>query len=313
MTALLDVVLLLSSFLLLWKGADWFVESAAKLGRAVGMSELVIGLTIVAFGTSAPEFAVTVAAAIAGSSQIAVANVVGSNIFNLGIILGGCALFSALEARRAAIRRDGPLLVAVALAVALALADGRLTRFEGGLLFTGLMAYLLLLWRDRQPLEEEIPTGPPTWASGVLLVVGLGAVVLGGRLLVGSATDLARMLGVPEWLIGLTIVAAGTSASELATSIVASRRGRHAIVVGNLVGSDIFNMLGVLGVAALARPIHLDSGQGYALPLAGLVVTCLLVAIFMRTGNRISRREGLILVLVGLARWAEAFVASWSG
>ncbi len=310
MTAVVDVLLLLLSFLLLWKGADWFVDSAAKIGRAAGMSDLVIGLTIVAFGTSAPEFAVTISAAITGRSEIAVANVLGSNIFNLGIILGGCAVFAALEARRAAIRRDGPLLVAVSLAVALALSDGRLTRLEGVLLFSGLLAYLLLLWRDRQPLEEEIPIGRPTWASGVLLVVGLGAVVLGGRLLVGSATDLARMLGVPEWLIGLTIVAAGTSASELATSIVASRRGRHAIVVGNLIGSDIFNMLGVLGVAALARPILLDDGRSYAFGLVALVVTCLLVAIFLRTGGRISRGEGLILVLVGLVRWGEAFFMS---
>ncbi|GAB4373457.1 MAG: calcium/sodium antiporter [Acidobacteriota bacterium] len=308
MAALLDVAMLLASFLLLWKGAEWFVDSAARIGRAAGMSELVIGLTIVAFGTSAPEFAVTVAAAIGGSSEIAVANVVGSNIFNLGIILGGCALFSALEAGRAAVRRDGPLLVAVSLAVALALLDGRLTRLEGGLLFAGLLAYLLLLGQDRSPLEEEIPTGPATWLSGVRLVAGLAGVVAGGKLLVVSASDLAAMAGVPQWLIGLTIVAAGTSASELATSIVASRRGRHAIVVGNLVGSDIFNMLGVLGVAAMARPITLTEGGDYAFAFVSLVVTCLLVAVFLRTGSRISRREGLILVLVGVLRWAEAFV-----
>jgi cation:H+ antiporter len=308
MTAiLLDLLLLAASIGLLWKGAEWIVESAAKIGRSAGLSELVIGLTVVAFGTSAPEFAVTLSAAISGRGSIAVSNVIGSNVFNLGVILGGAALVRALPSDRATLRRDTPVLVGVALLVVAFLSDGRLVRWEGALLFAGLVGYLALLLSHREALPaEDLPAGRATPLTVAVLLAGLAAVAGGGHLLVGSASDLARVLGTPEWLIGLTVVAAGTSASELATSLVAVTRGRPAMLVGNLIGSDIFNMLGVLGLAGGIAPIRV--GDQHAGGLAGLVLTCLLVALFLRTGGRLTRMEGALLLFVGLGRWAHAFL-----
>lgn len=303
---LLDLLLLAVSVVLLWKGADWIVEAAGRIGRAIGLSDLVIGLTVVAFGTSAPEFAVTISAAIAGNGSIAAANVIGSNVFNLGLILGGAALFRALVTSRAASRRDGPILALVAISVAVVLWDGQLTRAEGAVLFTGLLAYLALLWRSRElPEPDAVPAGQATWLSGVRLLVGLAAVAGGGHLLVTAASSLALAIGVPEWLVGLTVVAAGTSASEAATSIVAVARGRNEMLVGNLVGSDIFNMLGVLGLAGLLRPFTSPGVSAWT--LGSLWVTCGLAAWFLWSGGRLGRREGAVLVASGLLRWGYEF------
>lgn len=306
MVVLIDIVVLMISIVLLWKGAEWIVDGAAQIGRSAGLSDLVIGLTVVAFGTSAPEFAVTISAAASGRGAIAVSNVIGSNVFNLGLILGGCALVRALLASRSASRRDGPVLIGVAFLVALFLFDARLDRFEGAILMSLLLIYLAVLFRSREPIDEELPAGKATWKSGIALVAGLAAVAGGGHLLVASASELAALAGVPEWLVGLTIVAAGTSASEMATSIVAVLRRRNEMLVGNLIGSDIFNMLGVLGLAAIIKPIHAEGAD--PIGLGGLVLTCVLVGLFLRTRGRISGLEGGILVALGLGRWAIAAI-----
>jgi cation:H+ antiporter len=317
---LLNIALVLLSILLLWKGSDWLVDSAAKVGRRLGMSEVTVGLTIMAFGTSAPEFAVTISAALAGKTDISVGNVVGSNIFNLGIILGLCGILTPLRTNREVVYRDGFILLGTTLLLFWFLSDYKLSRWEGAVLFGGLTSYLLLLliwrrkWGDYQP-EDAIDPGRsmiaklPAQASVgdvMKLIAGIAGVVVGGHVMVTSAAGLARTFGVSEWAIAVTIIAAGTSAPEMATSITAAVKGFHGMSVGNLVGSDLFNLLGVLGAAGLMRELPVSTGA-----LSSVGMLCIMVAvvvIFMRTGWRLYRWEGAVLVLLGVFRWVMDFM-----
>ncbi len=305
-SVVLDVLLLVASIAMLWKGSSWLVDSAARIGRKFELSDLTIGLTIVAFGTSAPEFAVTVSAAISGNANISIGNVVGSNIFNLGFILGGCAMFSAMKTNPRIVYRDGILLIITTLALVLFLYDSHLARWEGIILLGGLLGYISLLFLRKEPVEEEeIPGGIATWKDVPLLLLGILAVAAGGDLLVDSASNIARFLGVSEWVIAVTIVAAGTSAPEFATSLMAAARGKAGMSLGNLVGSDLFNLLGVLGVAGVIRPMSV-TGSSFSSVLM-LVGMCVLVVVFLRTGWKLSRWEGAVLILVGLLRWILDF------
>jgi len=300
-----DVLLIVCSGFGLWWGAVWLVESAARIAKRLGMSELVIGLTVVAFGTSAPEFAVTFTAALRGQADISVGNVVGSNIFNLGFILGGVALVRAIRTTPPLIYRDGTALIGTSVLLLLLLSDLSLARWEGALLMLLLVAYLLVLLRSRNTLEEEIPAGQMRWFDIPRLLVGIAVVIGAGHMLVDSASSLARAVGISEWVIGVTIVAAGTSAPELATSLVAVTRGRYGISAGNLLGSDLFNLLGVLGLAAVVRPMTVDPASfGSLLMLCGLVV---LVVVMLRSSWQLSRTEGGILITLNLARWIMDF------
>lgn len=301
----LNVALILASCAGLWWGAVWVVEASARIARRLGMSELVIGLTVVAFGTSAPEFAVTVNAALRGQSDISVGNVVGSNIFNLGFILGGVALFHPIRTSRQLVFRDGSVLIGTAALLLLLMLDLTLARWEGGLLLGLLVAYLTLLFRAKMPIEEVTPAGTMHWHDVPRLIVGIAVIVGAGHLLVENASALARTFGVSDWVIGVTIVAAGTSAPELATSLVAAARGRHGISIGNLIGSDLFNLMGVLGFAGVIRPMQVSGDSfGSLVMLFGLVV---LVVVMLRTGWRLSRLEGGILVALNLVRWIMDF------
>lgn len=293
-------------------GAHWVVEAAAQIASRLGVSELVIGLTVVAFGTSAPEFAVTLIAAFRDQGDISVGNIVGSNIFNLGFILGGCALVRAIPTSRRLLVRDGFVIASTTLLlVGLIGWDLRLDRHDGVILFVLLGVYLYVLFRQRKEHDEtdapEVPgagTHGLAWNTAVLLA-GLVAIVGGSHLLVGAASVIARGFGVSEWAIGVTIVAAGTSAPELATSITGVVKGRFALSAGNVIGSDIFNLLGVLGLAGILRPIEVDALARVSLAaLAGMVF---LVLYFMRTGWRLSRLEGLALIGVAMVRWAFDF------
>ena len=318
--------LLAFSVFLLWKGSDWLIDGSTAIGRALGMSDLTIGLTIVAFGTSAPEFAVTISAALTEHSDISVGNIVGSNIFNIGFILGGCAAVRTLQTTAGAIWRDGALLVLSSILLVVILCDQQLSRIEGGLLLFGLFCYVMLLWKTR--FVREAPMGPveyfrswrgsreraqseeqnePIRGKDVLWVaLGLVGVILGGHLLVESASSIARQYGISEWTIAVTIVAAGTSAPELATSLVAATKGRMGISLGNLIGSDLFNLLGVLGVAGLIRPLGITEESLSSLYM--LVGMCLLAVVLLRTGWRLSRWEGIMLISVGVARWTWDFL-----
>jgi len=253
----LNILIVIAAVTGLWVGGTWIVNSAARIARKIGMSELVIGLTIVAIGTSAPEFAVTIVAALEGKSDISVGNVVGSNIFNLGFILGGVALVSAIPTTRKLVTRDGGMLIGATVLLLVFLSDLRMAAWEGVILLAVLIIYIgyLLYKREGGDIQEEIPTGEFRWRDIPFLIGGIVLIITSGHYLVESASEIARNFGLSEWVIGVTIVAAGTSAPELATSLVGVLRGRHGISIGNLIGSDLFNLLGVLGLAALIQPM----------------------------------------------------------
>lgn len=309
MSTLLPVVVGLAiSIGLLWKGSELLVDSAVRIARKLQVSDLTIGLTIVAIGTSAPEFAVTINAAVRGLPDISVSNVVGSNIFNLGFILGGCAAIRTIETSPSVVWRDGLFLFVMSCILALFLRDLILTPQEGLALFTVLLLYLFCLFLKKPSIGEtqKRKAEKATWKDVPLLLTGIAGVVGGGHLLVWSATAMARALGMSQWLIGVTIVAAGTSAPEFATSLMAAYKRRYAMSVGNLIGSDLYNLLGVLGLAAMLRPLQIDPvGIKSVYLLAGMVA---IVVVFMRTGFRLSRTEGLVLIAISIVRWIFGFV-----
>ena len=307
MTVAVDGLRILVGMAGLWLGALWLVESAARLARKLGVSDLVVGLTVVAFATSAPEFAVTVAAALRGQAEVSVANVVGSNLFNTGIILGGTALFAPIVCDPQMVKRDGGVLLMAMLVVMLFMLDARVVAWEGGVLLSLLIAYLF--WLKQQgaaPEADELPSGEARWFDPLLLLAGLGIVVGAGELLVGGAVNLARHFGLSEWLIGVTVVAAGTSLPEAATSFVAVAKGRAAIGAGNVIGSNIFNLLGVLGAAALLK--ELPVAPAVLQSLAFLLLLTVTTVWMMRTDWRIRKREGLLLVGGSVACWVMDFL-----
>ena len=304
----LDFLLVAASVLALAVGASQFVTGASRIARRVGLSGLVIGLTVVAFGTSAPEFAVTLDAAFAAKSDISVGNVVGSNILNLGFILGGAALLRRIRTSRELVVRDSAVLIGTTVLTFAFLGDLRVSRLEGTVLVALLVGYLFVLARTG---SERVRAGETTAvdvrpADVVGLVGGLAAVILGAHLLVLAASDIAREAGLSEWVIGVTVVAVGTSTPELVTSIVAARRGRSGISAGNLVGSCIFNFLGVLGAAAVVRPLSVaPTAIGSMGWLLGIVLVA--VALF-RSSGVLSRLEGLVLIALNAVNWALDFV-----
>ncbi len=297
----LNIGILTLSVVALWLGAVWIVDPAPKIARKIGISDLVVGLTIIAFGTSAPEFAVTITAAVKQQANISVGNIVGSNIFNLGFILGGVALLRTIKTSRKIVYREGSILIAISILLLFFLRDYNLSLAEGIFLLSSLVVYLAYLFIHKDTLEEEIPTGEFRWYHIIQLIVGLVVVVIGGHYLVDSATFLARAAGLSDWAIAVTVVAAGTSAPEFATSLVAAIKGRHGISAGNLIGSDLFNIMGVLGLAAILRPLHVS--QDAPLDIFLMVLLVITVVVFMRTGWKVSRTEGAILIVVNLIRW----------
>jgi cation:H+ antiporter len=300
-----DSIIVIATIIGLWWGAVWVVEAASRIAKRLGVSELIIGLTVVAMGTSAPEFAVTVGAALKGQGDISIGNVVGSNIFNLGFILGGVAMVRAIKTTRSLVYRDGIIMIGITFLLLFFLRDLFMERWEGVILMSLLVAYIALLIYQRDGNDEELPEGDFQWMDIPRLLGGLALVVVSGHFLVESASSLARAFGISEWVIGVTIVAAGTSAPELVTSLIAVLRGHYGISAGNLIGSDIFNLLGVLGLAAILQPMDIDPGAYSSLyVLSGMVI---LVVIMMRSGWQLSRWEGAILVIINIVRWIADF------
>ncbi|QSW99509.1 calcium/sodium antiporter [Haloterrigena alkaliphila] len=305
----------------LWFGARWLVDGASRLATTVGISPLVVGLTVVAFGTSAPEVTVSVTAALEGQGDVAVANVVGSNVFNLGVILGIVAVIAPFRVTNALVRRDALAMGGATAVGALVLANRDVSRLEGVALVVLLVAYLgaIGLAIRRGDDDDDVPNETAGDSSvgrdesaisvgreGVRLLAGLGLVVVGGRILVDAATGIAISLGVSAWLVGATVVAAGTSLPELVTSVVAARRNDMGIAAGNVIGSNVFNLLGVLGVSAIARPMTVDPAVRSG--LAWLVVVTAVGTVLLATDRRVSRREGVALIAVGLAYWVASAV-----
>jgi cation:H+ antiporter len=283
-------------------GAELLVRGASRLAAAFGVPPLVVGLTVVAFGTSAPELAVSVEAALTGAANIAVGNVVGSNIFNVLFILGVSALVAPLSVALQIVRQETWIMLAASLIGWALIATEGVGRGEGALLVAGIIAYTWKTVRDgrreqRGETTTAIETAPSWLKSSALVAAGLGLLVFGADQLVDGTLALGRLLGVSELILGLTVVAAGTSLPEAATSIVASYRGERDIAVGNVVGSNIFNILAVLGVAALVSPIPIvpdPSALAFDIPVMTAVAVACLPIFF--TGHSIERWEGVLFL-----------------
>jgi cation:H+ antiporter len=306
-------IYLIAGLGLLYLGAQVLVKGGAALALRLGLNALVVGLTVIAYGTSSPEMVVSVSASLQDNGAIAIGNVVGSNICNIALILGVCALVSPLSASAQIIRREIPIMIGVSVLLAAMLWDEQLSRLEGGVLFAGIVVYTVLTVREaraetkgkaEQEYGEDFPAGSMGLGKSVLLVVaGLGVLVVASQLFVGGAVVLAKSWGVTEAVIGLTVVAVGTSLPEFATSLVAAVRGHGDVAIGNVVGSNIFNVLGILGIAALINPI--DTSGLSRVDLATMVVAALAMLPAARSGGVISRLEGAILLVayVGYTVW----------
>lgn len=303
---LTDLLLIIASLIMLYFGASWLVNGAASLAVRLGITPLVIGLTVVAFGTSTPELIVSIQAALEGNGSISIGNVVGSNIFNIGAILGLAALFYPIKVKAQVLRFDIPIMLFTAVLFLLLFLDHQISRLEGGVFVVGIIAYTVFnLRKSRQEGQQEIleefqEVAPQTsrhWAVDVLLIgFGLLVLIFGSDLLVDGAVSLAKHFGISEAVIGLTIVAAGTSMPELATSVVAALKKQSDIAVGNVVGSNIYNILAILGVSSIITPIQApDIAFTDGLVMVGISV---LLIPLMRTGYAIKRWEGGILLLI---------------
>lgn len=299
----------LGGFLLLFLGGEALIKGATALAVRLGVTPLVIGLTVVAFGTSAPELVVSLDAAASGSYDISIGNVVGSNIANLALILALAAVIAPTIVQARIIRIDMPIVVAVSAIMILMLHDGEASRIDGIVLVIGLLSYIgFTFWEAKheedtvhETFSAQVSPAPErsTMASIGLVLAGLAMLVVGGHLLVTAAVTLATKLGVSEATIGLTIVAIGTSLPEAATSIVAAARGRGDIAVGNVIGSNLFNILGILGITALVTP--LTPGSITQVDLGTMLIVTVLTAVFILTHRSIGRYEGSFLVAAYIA------------
>ena len=301
-------------FLLLYYGAEWLVKGSSSLARTLGISPIVIGLTVVAFGTSAPEMVVSVVSSLKAKSMIAVGNVVGSNICNIALVLGASALFHPIRSHPSVVRRDIPIMLAISLYLLLLSLNSFVGRVEGLSLFIGVILYTIMnyFWarqdtiydaggKDDELAGELKDIGFVHGRSKQLLLIGVGivGVVVGADLVVDSAVIIMTLLGVSEKFIGLTIVAFGTSLPELATSVVAAIRKEMDISIGNLVGSNVFNILSVIGAAALVRPIPIPGGffaSGLWIDYLVMMATSALPLMLMRKTMTVERSGGAILL-----------------
>ncbi|MFO8075147.1 MAG: calcium/sodium antiporter [Actinomycetota bacterium] len=296
-----DVAALLVGLVLLTVAADRFVLGAARLSSALRVSPVVIGALVIGAGTSAPELVVTVLAAVQDSAELAVGNLVGSNAANVGLVLGSAALISTVAVGHATLRREVPLMLLAVGAFGVAAFDGTLSRLEGGVLLAlgvAAIAAVVAFARADQRGAAVVPAArsEPLWRPALLALAGLVGTVAGAQLLVTGGSGLARALGVSEGVIGLTVVAVGTSLPELVTAVAAARRREADLVVGNVLGSNIFNSLPVAGVAGLLGTVGLEPALGLA--VVGMVAICALAAVFLATGRRLARPEGAVLLVL---------------
>ncbi len=297
----MEVVWLLVSLVILYFGAEWLVSGASSFAARLGVSPLIIGLTIVSVGTSAPELVVSIKAAMMGQSAISVGNVLGSNLFNVGLILGISALIYPLAVKRQLLKFDVPVMFLTSVLFLFLFLDAKINFFEAFVfvfLFVAYMGYLFINSfknKDKKAVDEEAIKKYKHWTIDILLIgLGLFGLIYGSNLLVDNAVIIAQKLGMSEALIGLTIVAAGTSMPELATSVVAAMKKRSDIAIGNVIGSNIFNILLILGVAGLIFPIETpDINVIDNLFVVGIGA---LLWVFMKIGTRIKRWQGAVFV-----------------
>lgn len=315
---MLDFIILLAGFLALIKGAELFVDGSAALARRFQVPALVIGLTIVALGTSAPELAVSTSAAFQGANEIALSNVVGSNIFNLLCVLGICALICPISVDKRIVKRDFPVAIFSTVFVLLVTGGtvllgglmpvpgmeetaGTVSRPTGLILIAGFIGYIcwLVYNAKKHPDQDEGEERVPMWKCMLLIILGLALIVGGGQAVVYGAKEIARAAGMTETLIGLTIVAVGTSLPELVTSIVAAGKGQTELAVGNVVGSNIFNLMFILGISAVINPVVVNVASVYDMLILAFV--SILGLIFSLTSEKIGRTEGGVMIALYIA------------
>lgn len=295
----MEYILLLVGFVLLIKGADFFVDGASSIAGKLKVPSLIIGLTVVSMGTSMPEAAVSISASLTGSNSISLGNVIGSNIFNLLMVVGVSSLILPIATDKDILKRDMPINIGITVALlVMLLIGGELSRIDAAILLVMLVGYMFLLIRSalKNRIEDEAPKVYSWLKSIILSVVGVAAIIFGGNLVVESAKTIALNLGMGETLVGLTIVAIGTSLPELVTSIVAAKKGDSGIAMGNVVGSCIFNILFILGMAGVISPMTADAA--FFVDTGILIGICLLMLLFAFTKKKTGRVEGGICVLI---------------
>ena len=323
---ILNILILLAGFAALIKGADWFVDGAAALAKNLKVPGLIIGLTVVAMGTSAPELAVSTSAAVQGANEIAISNVVGSNLFNTLVVLGCVSIIHAVPVDPSVLKRDFPVMMGTMFLLILgscapvifkdyltnyAMSDnvGLIARWLGLLLLAIFVAYIVYLIIDakKHPTEEtEDYKSMSTGKCFLLIVIGIALIVAGGEAVVYSAKEIARAAGMTETLIGLTIVALGTSLPELVTSVVAARKGEVELAVGNVIGSNIFNLMLILGVSSSIHPVAVNAASVWDMMI--LIGISIVAWIMCLTKDKIKRPEGIVLLLLYAADMAFAIL-----
>lgn len=299
---ILNIVLLILGIVVVLKSADWLTDGSVALAERMGISQMVIGLTIVALGTSMPEFCVSLVSAIKGTSDLAVGNVVGSNIFNSMLIVGCAAMVAPMTIPKTTVRKDIPFALIASIVLFMMIVNGDeadISRLEAGILVLMLAIYMFFTLKnakDTTAVGTEKKEFMNPWRAIAFLLLGLVGLVLGSNVFVDNASALARVLGVSDAVIGLTVVAGGTSMPELATSIVAARKGNSGIAIGNVLGSNVFNILFILGVTGVISPMSINGIT--SLDLSMMIISMILLWLFSYTKFTIERWEGAVLALL---------------
>lgn len=306
----MSYILLLIGFVLLIKGADYFVEGSASLAKKLKVPSIIIGLTIVAMGTSAPEAAVSISASLKGSNGIVFGNVIGSNIFNLAVVIGICSMIKPISVSKETLKSEYPISVLALLVMAFMSLDmlifnkgGNIISRTDGIILLILMVLFILMQiknalKGRTDEEEEIKTLSP-FMMALFIIGGIAAVIYGGDMVVNSATDIAKSFGVSDNLIGLTIVAIGTSLPELVTSLVAAKKGENDLALGNVIGSNIFNILFIIGMTAAVSPIAVGSES--LIDMIWLFAISVITYLFAVRDKKINRWQGAAMVIMYIA------------
>ncbi|WP_407380847.1 calcium/sodium antiporter [Methanobrevibacter sp.] len=306
----IQVVLLIVGFILLIKGSDFFVDGSSNIASILKIPTLIVGLTIVAFGTSAPEAAVSITSSLAGSNALAVSNVIGSNLFNILLIIGLCALLNELEIEKKVLNTDLPFLLIITVIVSAFILFGwNISRIEGIILLVLIIIYIIYLIRSAGKSQESQNVEKPKMGlprSVVYIIGGIAGIVIGADFVVNSASYIAMAFGMSETLVGLTIVAIGTSLPELVTSLTALRKGETELIIGNVIGSNIFNILFVLGASSAISPIVVNSNM--LIDVVLMIAVTLLCYIFARTQDKYDKKEGFVLVALFIAYMAFAIL-----
>ena len=299
MSYVLNLLFLAAGFYFLVKGADLFVDGSSSVAKIFKIPSVIIGLTIVSIGTSLPEAAVSVTASLSGSYDLSIANVIGSNMFNTLVVVGVSAIICPFAIDRMIMKRDFPICTALTVLLAFMLRDNTLSRAEAIILLVLFVLYILILvmsaLKNRQNADEEYKT-LPMWKSILFIIIGAAGIIAGGQLTVESAKFFARAFKMSEMLIGLTVVAIGTSLPELVTSIVAAKKGESEIALGNVVGSNIFNILFILGLSGTVHPLGCDATA--LIDTIILIGVCAVMAIICTTGRKANRSEGAVCAVL---------------